>query len=54
MSDILFVRGKSFQRAIVRGYKNIKRGIVLNVTLSYLAEEKNDKGEGCLRRQGVW
>ena len=54
MSDILFVRGKSFQRAIVRGYKNIKRGIVLNVTLSYLAEEKNDKGEGYLGWQGVW
>jgi hypothetical protein len=34
MSNILFVRGKSFQRAIVSGYKKIKRSIVLNVTLS--------------------
>ena len=40
MSNILFVRGKSFQRAIVSGYKKIKRSIVLNVTLSWSSWKK--------------
>ena len=40
MSNILFVRGKSFQRAIVSGYKNIKRSIILNVTLSWSSWRK--------------
>ena len=49
MSNILFVRGKSFQRAIVSGYKKIKRSIVLNVTLSWSSWKKK-----MTKEKGVW
>jgi len=51
MSNILFVRGKSFQRAIVSGYKKIKRSIVLNVTLSWSSWKKKKK---MTKEKGVW